>query len=164
MLSVTPACKRAKEAETYRQLFSVSARYTAHAGDSRNRHFLFPSCHCSSPESDVCYAARMYAKRVRPCMGKGAFQSVDSPNVKLRTVNYPNHRRGSGGGHHFPITIMNVCIYCGSYVKQLGKFKTNLICLIISIFAGCHLQTTSYINYNNWWQYSQACLIMGRVW
>ena len=28
-------------------------------------------------------------------------------------------------------------------VKQLGKFKINLVCIIISIFAGYDLQTTS---------------------
>ena len=30
----------------------------------------------------------------------------------------------------------------------LGKFEINLLRIIISIFAGYHLQTTSYINYS----------------
>jgi len=49
--SATPACQRAKEVETYRQLFSVSADYTAHAGDSPNRHFLFPTTNDPRPKA-----------------------------------------------------------------------------------------------------------------
>jgi hypothetical protein len=33
--------------------------------------------------------------------------------------------------------------YCWSYVKQLGTFKVNLLCIIISIFVGYHSQTIS---------------------
>ena len=49
--SATPACQGSKEVATYRQLFSVSAHYTAHAGDSPNRHFLFPSATNPRPQA-----------------------------------------------------------------------------------------------------------------
>jgi hypothetical protein len=39
----------------------------------------------------------------------------------------------------FLVFYINVWIYCWSYVKQLCKFKINLECIIISIFASYHL-------------------------
>ena len=43
----------------------------------------------------------------------------------------------------FFIFYINVWIYCWNYVEQSGKFKINLGCVIISVFASYHLQTVS---------------------
>ena len=32
--------------------------------------------------------------------------------------------------------------------RQLDKVRINVVCIFISVFAGYHLQTISYINYS----------------
>jgi len=43
----------------------------------------------------------------------------------------------------FFIFYINIWIYCWNYVEQSGKFKINLGCIIISVFASYHIQTIS---------------------
>jgi len=42
----------------------------------------------------------------------------------------------------------------------MSAVKINLVCIIISVFAGYHLQTIYEINNSIYWKYSLACLII----
>ena len=108
--------------------------------------------HRSPSESDVCNAANTRLNVFDLARVNERYRASIIRPSNIRTVNYPNHRRYKK--KYFPITIMNMCIYCGSYVKQLGKFKIK--------FNMPHHFSICWLSFTNHFLHQLRYLILGK--